>query len=347
MTLQALRAWAAVACTAGASAVGAACSPAVETAPIGADAAPARDASTLVAGSPGGATAAAEQACQTFAYQMCSYLQSCSATSLQNRFGDTATCQTVQLGTCLNSQRAPSTGASPAKATGCVDALSTWLCSDFLYGQNVPPACQTATGSLANGGSCGVNQQCQSGYCALPPNGACGTCAAMPPVGASCAEFVCPRSLACVAATQTCAAYAEQGASCSASQPCLDGVTCVGATATAPGTCEVGVATANSPCVFTGAGCDFYAGLACNALTGECETAQLQPPGAACGVVANQSASCIAGTCLRGACVANIPIGGVCDIASGPACISSSRCFVTSDVGTTGTCQLEGAFACP
>jgi hypothetical protein len=103
----------------------------------------------------------------------------------------------------------------------------------------------------------------------------------------------------------------------------------------------------NTACSFTGAGCSFYSGYTCNAQTNECATLGFGVPGAACGTVGDQFASCSGGTCLRGACVANALIGQPCDIVSGPACTADERCILSdADGGTAGTCQVNGFAAC-
>ena len=322
-----------------------ACSPAVVDAPPGPDAA------TSDAKTPVGAEASTTAAfCTSYAYARCSYLQTCSSTAVQNRYGTIAVCEAVFAGLCENSQNAPSTGATQASATACENTLTNtatgWTCSNYLYGESIPPPCQTAPGSRPIGAACGVAQQCQTGYCALPLYGACGTCAPVPAAGASCAQFICPPTLTCVAGTETCVAFAQEGASCSAAQPCSDGLTCVVASGTT-GTCEPGSDAMNEACSFTGAGCNFYDGLTCNVETGLCATATLGAPGQACGVVGEQAASCLGGTCLRGACVAYPLPGQPCDTVSGPPCIADARCIVSADGGTTGTCELNGFAACP
>jgi len=319
------------------------CSPAVVDAPPGPDAA-AADARPP---SDGGGSTGTSSTCITYAYARCSYLQNCSPTAVLNRYGSTAQCQTIFQGLCENSLGAPSTGTTAGTLSNCETALPGWVCDDYLYNENIPPACQTALGSLPAGSPCGLAQQCRSGYCALPLHGACGTCEAVPPTGASCAALVCPPTLTCVAATQTCVAFAQEGASCSVSQPCSDGLTCVVAAGATTGVCEEGVATANSACSFTGAGCNFYQGLTCNVQTGQCATATLGVAGQACGIVGAQSASCIAGLCVRGACQAYALPGAACDTASGPTCTGDARCIIAADGGTAGTCQLNGASACP
>ena len=185
-------------------ALSAACSPANVAAPFdaGEDVAPNAE---------GGITSA--QACKDSAYAQCSRLQQCSPTAMQLRHGDIATCEKNMAGNCLNAQSAPSSGATPATAEACAGAAASWACNDFIFNQKIPPGCQESNGSLPNGASCSVRQQCQSGFCALPSGGACGKCAAVPPSGASCAETICPQSLTCVSPSMTCATFAFGGGS--------------------------------------------------------------------------------------------------------------------------------------
>lgn len=302
-----------------------------------------------VGGSPttGGAMNIVE-ACQQSAYARCMYLETCSTSALQFRYGNINNCRSTFEQICINNLTAPSTGDSTTHVEQCAAEFNStdWNCSDFLLNQNTPPAC-APMGPLQNGSGCAENQQCASGYCALPVNAACGTCMPVPSAGVSCAQFVCPVSLTCVAGTLTCAAFLKVGATCNPDQPCEDGLTCVGATATSLGVCQQAVQQVNQPCDFAGAGCDFAAGLACNAMSLTCLTETIAAPGEACGIVANQAATCSGGTCIRGACAANIPVGGACNIASGPQCTTNARCIVSTDGGTTGTCQFNGFTACP
>lgn len=275
------------------------------------------------------------------------HLEDCSASALQFRYGDIGTCRATFEQLCTNVLTAPSTGASVDQTEQCATDIPNWTCSDFLLNQNIPPSCAPAMGHVPNGSSCADNQQCASGYCALPVNGACGTCQPVPAVGSSCAQFVCPVSLVCVSGTLTCQMFLQIGAMCNADQPCSDGLTCVGATSTAPGTCEQGVDTAGASCDFAGAGCDFFQDLACNAQSSTCQTEVIAGPGEACGIVANQATTCSGGLCIRGACETNIPIGGTCNLVTGPQCATNSRCVVSTNGGATGTCQFNGFTVCP
>lgn len=320
----------------------AACSPASIAPPSaqGSDGGADADAAPVEAGSDadGGASSIA-QACKGYAYARCTRLKSCSPTSIQIEYGSVQTCETYFDGLCTNALHAPSTGSSVSGYEGCTAAVmdpQQWACSDVIYAKNLPPKCMSNGGPLADGTPCAVNQQCKSTFCVIPPGAACGTCGALPKVGDPC-----PCGPLLICSDGACAALSELGAACGPGAVCDVGLTCVN------GTCVAGVATQGAACSFTGAGCDFHAGLACNAVSGTCQTMSVVGPGQACGTVENQLQECIAGTCSRGACAAFPLLGEPCDLVAGPACMAFSNCVVTTDGGTSGTCQLPGFTSCP
>jgi hypothetical protein len=298
----------------------------------------------------GGGGDEAAVACGNFAFQRCTHLDNCSGTALQLRYGDVPTCRSIYEAVCLAAVAAPSSGQTAASEADCAAQIPNWTCSDFIDNQNPPPACAQKTGGLANGAPCGLAAQCQTGFCGIAPGQACGVCAAAPKSGDPCGQITtCGMTLVCAPATSTCAAFAPEGASCAPGQPCISGFTCVGANAKtgAVGTCEPAVTSGGDTCSFTGAGCDLFDGLACNAVTSQCGIAQVVGEGLACGLVAGQTASCASsGQCVAGACVAGRPIGAPCDLAAGPPCLDLLRCVVTADGGTAGTCQGASAAGC-
>ena len=178
----------------------------------------------------------------------------------------------------------------------------------------------------------------------------CGTCAPAPQTGDSCADLTdCGPTLNCIPASQKCEGYVLMGGPCTPGTPCGVGLACVGYSASSgtPGTCQPETTMGGQPCSFQGAGCDVFAGLACNAQTQTCGTAQIVGAGAACGLVANQEAYCsAAGTCVQGACQASAGVGEPCDVANGPPCITLARCILDGDGGTSGTCRIPSASTC-
>ncbi len=280
--------------------------------------------------------AAISQACKDYAYARCTRLETCSGTQLLFQYGDVATCETLQYDTCETAEKAPGSSASVATRKDCTAAISSWSCSDFIFGANAPPACTISPGELAEGAACAVAAQCKSAWCARPLGAACGACAPAPKAGAPCQlGSQCQSGYSCVNG-RTCTPHAPLGAACGAAQPCNDGLTCVG------GICASAVSTAGASCSTLGAGCDVYAGLACNGATGVCETLTVASAGQACGTVQNQNQGCRAGACVHGICAGAALLGAACDLAAGPACIASTACVVSTDGGTSGTCKIPG-----
>jgi hypothetical protein len=294
---------------------------------------------------------AAQLACQEYAYARCGRLQACSRTAVPLRYGDEATCVSLYQDACIANIDAPGTGWTPAYAEGCAQNINSWtLCSDYINNQNPPPACARPMGKLEQGAACAVAGQCASGFCSVPLGSACGQCAPAPNPGDACATSAdCGASLTC-AEGGTCSTYGQAGTACGPSQACGAGLTCVGSGSAAQAFCQPATATQGAPCSFAGSGCDINMGLVCNAEAMQCVPADIVGSGKACGVVANQMATCgSGGTCTAGACVVGAPALAPCDIVNGPRCIGGTglgRCVISRDGGTTGTCQIPSAARC-
>lgn len=280
-----------------------------------------------------------EQACQDYAYAYCAQLQACSPTFVQIRFGAQADCETLYQSSCVDDITLPSSGSSTAGRQACTSAVPGWACSDILAGQNPPPACQIPNGALPDGATCAISAQCQTGFCGIAQGNGCGTCAAAPQVGDSCAVISCGGGLSCTTPAQTCVVAAGLGASCASGVPCTDGLVCVDST-----TCQAGVTTVGAACDPDGAGCALFSGLGCDGTSSLCVTETLAMPGAPCGYVAEQPTSCLGGACLRGVCVGYVPAGGSCEIGGAP-CVSNTRCIVPAGAAA-GTCQINGSAVC-
>jgi hypothetical protein len=301
----------------------------------------------------------ADKACADSAYAHCSRLSACSATAVTLRYGDVGTCESTMKSFCLAALAAPSGGSTPGGLESCVSAIPNWNCDDFVLGQNPPPECQQATGSLAAGAGCAFAQQCQSGFCAIVPGAACGTCAAPPQPGDSCAQLTtCGVTLSCLPFNATCVLPGQPMGPCAPTQSCTLGNECIGANYTtgASGTCLAAVESSGAACSSTTNQCDFYAGLTCNTQMKQCVAAQLVGAGQACNFVTSASETMYCGgggKCLsatlgaQGTCAGAANIGGACDLVAGPVCIGPSRCFVSSGGGTGGTCQVPDGTMCP
>jgi hypothetical protein len=301
-----------------------------------------------------GGNVTAQQACADIAAARCMKLSTCSATVFAERYPDEATCESRQKAACLNSLAAPSTGNTPAATETCVAAIAGWACGDFITNDNTPAACLPKQGTLADGSPCAYSGQCQSAYCSVGPNAVCGTCAAEPRAGDSCATQGCGPNLNCSKAN-TCVVFGAMGAACDPmTQPCGASLVCVGATMTAMGVCQTAGATVGAACdpkSQTMPACDARAGLACNTTTMMCAQVTPAAAGSACGPVnsvatpcANQGFCPPAGTNPRN-CIAVAADGAACDTANGPNCLTLSKC-VTAAGSTAGVCTAPDASLC-
>jgi hypothetical protein len=305
----------------------------------------------------GGPTA--DQACADSAHAKCTRLQTCSAADVETRYGDEQTCESREKRSCANALAAPGNGNNPTKTEACSQEYATWSCTDYLDTANVPAACKQASGSVADGAACAFAGQCASGFCAIVPGSACGTCGAPPSPGASCAQLTnCGQGLVCTFDTQVCVVYAASGAPCGKGAPCGAGLSCVGADAATAtmGTCQAAVAASGATCDAsqkTGPGCDRNLGLQCNSMSKQCATLTFGAGGQPCDDVNNQFTPCSAsGQCsttmggMAGTCTAAAADGAACDVMAGPPCLNPARCVVGSGGGTAGTCQLQSSTAC-
>lgn len=306
-------------------------------------------------GEGGGITA--DQACADLAHARCTALETCSTLRIATQYGDEATCEARNKANCVASLAAPSTGAAPATSEACAMAYTGWSCPDLLDGTNIPGACQQPKGSLAAGSACAFPGQCQSGFCAIAPDAACGVCAAPPKAGDSCAALTnCGQGLLCTSDTQVCATYVTQGGMCGKGMPCGTGMSCVGSTTTTPGTCQTAVATMGAACdpaAKTGPACDRDKGLTCNSTSKTCVTLATVGGGQACGDVSGSGVACSAsGVCngamgtTAGTCAAAVADGASCSTPGLKGCEALARCIVAGEGGATGTCAMQSASAC-
>jgi hypothetical protein len=308
------------------------------------------------------ATVSAAQACGDSAHARCSLIAKCSPAILSNTYVNEATCETRLKVNCLDQLAAPGTGATAETTEACAVALPSETCDQLLDDQPVA-ACAQKTGSMSIGEMCAFPGQCQTGFCAIQPGAACGTCQNAPQPGDSCARLTtCGDLLTCLTTVDLCESFSTT--SCGPTQPCGAGLSCVGATSSAPGTCEAAVETAGNVCDPTqkkGPACDRNALLTCSSSKNSCVALALVSAGAPCGVVNGASVLCAAaGTCVTTAadagpdggdagtvsnCQAAATDGLPCDLTKGPYCIAPARCIVTGG-GTSGTCAFVDPTKC-
>jgi hypothetical protein len=298
-----------------------------------------------------------DQACADSAHAVCSKMQTCAPANIQSAYGGESTCETRIKASCLNALAAPSTGASPSQTESCAQAYPSYACADYLNKMNIPAACQQVTGSIAAGGACEFAGQCQTGFCAIAPGGACGKCATAPMQGDSCAQLTsCGPTLTCARDMLVCTTVAAQGQACGAGEPCGTGLSCIapGGVGTA-GTCQTAGVQVGAACdgsLKTGPSCDNALGLYCDGKTKQCAQTAYATGETACGysVDAGTLVECTAGSCENGACAARATDNGACVVSDGGAatpsagCLPPARCVATS--GTSGTCQVVTASNC-
>jgi hypothetical protein len=308
-------------------------------------------------GGTGGTTI--DQACTMLAQTECAKRDSCSnGTNIKRSFGDLGTCMARATLLCADALRAPGTGNSPTVIPQCISDYATLSCNDFFDGK-LPDSC-TPSGSVATGQPCGFNGQCQTAFCGNLKSSVCGTCAATPTVGSSCATSACDHGQTCLDATMICAANGIFNAPCNAGMPCGSGLSCVMATSTmggdagTDGTCQKAISQLGAACGGTLPGCDGSLGFYCGGTNGSrtCMATAFVGNGQPCGGLSSTSfTQCLAGSCFTGTgvvavgpgntgtCKADVTEGAACDSVVGPFCQMPARCVTTGN-GSAGLCML-------
>ena len=250
---------------------------------------------------------------------------------------------------------------SATQAAACAAALGALTCG--LFDSPVPAACDSVlTGTVANGASCYLDEDCANGWCNSTASTCPGTCQAFAQLDQSCASAQCAPGLDCDS-TQTCKAESAANGPC----PCQAGLWC-DSSAGSPGTCKVPqtsgpCGTSNSGQCATGHVCVGSPSTTCQAMVGlggNCAAgAALCGPGYACDTGTNQCVSypklgeacstskpiCIAGYCdlnVTSKCVAYKMIGDACNpLTDFLACEPGSTCDTA-----TSKCKAIAATTC-
>ncbi len=278
-----------------------------------------------------------DQACTDAATTLCNKIDSCSPLFIQLQYGDAATCIARAKLSCTQNLATPGTSDTPAFIEGCGNAYGSLSCADvFGIAANPPAACQAAPGTVANGGACGVNDQCQSTACKIDGTTGCGTCAVRANSGESCANGVpCAVGLTC-AGNQTCVTPGALNDACdAASKPCKGGLVCDGGTCKTP-------QPAGAPCTGAGTGnCDGTQGLYCS--NSQCKQALTAKAGQTCGIdlQAGTYTACTGGSVCtsNNVCSAVAADGAACDDTKGPTCLAPARCM-------SGICTVVNPASC-
>jgi hypothetical protein len=318
---------------------------------------------------------AIETACTDRANAVCALRMQCSAISdgvdytNQHTYGGDAECVTRGIIECTDLFHVRDNNLTLADEMACATAITDGdTCSDFFDGI-APPRCQPPAGPGALGSPCALEQQCQTGFCAIAAGHNCGTCQSLPGSGSVCNVNGQCSGLYCYvltgSSTGRCVPFANDGSACQfGSNECVSGDVCVGTNTTAEAGVCMPAGVANSLCDVTNhtmATCNQTEGWECiptpgsntgSAILGMCQPAQLVGPGEQCGYLqgSSQYADCFAGTCAKGnpdICVGLAGDGEPCAllIDVGPPCLTPAVCVVGPD-GMTGTCQIENPANC-
>lgn len=281
----------------------------------------------------GGGGPTPEDACQQYAAAYCDRYETCAPALVDIFYGDVDMCVKRLMPVCVEAVGLAGTTKSPAFTAKCASALKAFSC-DYLLARYIPAECKPAPGARAEGEPCGEEGQCATGYCKYEGGEGCGVCRNRASSGGICAvETDCDPGLTC-SPDKKCAPFGELSAECDANKPCRLGLSCVGSTNTATGTCQKASAGGEG-CdgkALTKPNCDTLQGLYCN-LSGICQKALLAKDGEACGVITGKGyALCTASakcdpSVLAGTCTPAASDGETCDNEAGPYCMPLSQCI--------------------
>jgi len=281
---------------------------------------------------PGGATASP----QALATGQCAYYERCRPLFFKATFGDSAGCNTTLVNLVQGQLTLPGVTITQAQ----VDACNAKSAQRSCEATNADPECEFK-GTLANGTTCSVNGQCQSGSCfyEATPQGTpdCGVCKAKSKVNESCKSNSCETGLNCNAA-ETCVTPQPAAGACRDSFDCEGLLVCADGKCSAPGG-KGAKCTPTTTC---------QDGLICvqkTATEGECTEILLARLGEKCGFDATLGTvtDCQTSTCSNllqgGTCVADAAEGAPCNEETGPLCAFGFEC-------RNGTCSRPSGTQC-
>jgi len=326
-------------------------------------------------GCKGYANISADAACTKWASSVCGVFTQCWTEYLILEAWDSlATCQDRIKVECLQTLAAPGVQLKPAIYAAGADIWSQTTCSKLYAFQNPvggwlasDPDCG-GPGSLADGATCYVDEQCSGLDCDIPTGAHCGKCKSPGKQGAICfVDFDCEPDLYCV--SKMCQVRSKLGEACTANAQCVSGAFCDNGKCAnrlaAGGACDEtsdcqpefvcsSSGTCKTPSLGTsGASCDFMETYSCDAFKGyDCDlntkTCMLntwpgvgQPCGATGNFWCSGGATCViqigqpSGTCMKVAAD-----GATCSDFVGPDCTKPAECI-------NGKCAVVDASVCP
>jgi hypothetical protein len=251
-------------------------------------------------------------------------MAACFSFSLAQIYGDEATCVELAKAACVGRFGLDGVTATPDDIAACAAAFAALSC-EGVYGGS-PPACQLH-GTRADGASCSIYLQCQSGLCLGNKNG-CGQCAKALALGDTCDPS--DLSAGCGAGaycdgTKKCVAIGSKGTPCTSSATCNLALACVG------GKCDTPLAK-GAACNPNATECDYpNSGLLCSSVSKQCTPVHLAAVGESCAL---DPATKLITACKGPAycdpatleCKADTPDGAACDPAKSYTCMPFARC---------------------
>jgi hypothetical protein len=291
--------------------------------------------------------AGTQQACMDYVKAACETAQRCAPLLVTLDYGDVATCL-QRLDLVCSTPPLKGSQLDPQYIEGCAAAYTAISCDDYFAGK-APAACIPPAGTLSVGASCGDGSQCATSFCAKTPGAGCGSCAAPPKSGDSCANLSsCGTGLSCTKGG-VCLPLGVAGSTCDAATPCAFNLSCVITQGAASGVCTR-AAELGQKCdgmAHAAPDCNTANGVFCNPITHVCQAFATAAAGATCGFGAGGVTVCAAGgSCAygdgstMGTCVGPAADGAQCTTApSGPGCLVPAAC-------TNGLCALADPSKC-
>jgi hypothetical protein len=256
-----------------------------------------------------------QAACAAWAPSHCRRFGRCAPLALSLVLASEANCIEKLAAECVRFRSLP---GAPLPSKACLDSYESVSCSEFLDNNELTRACQEP-GGLPDGASCADGSQCRSRGCRFEPNAPCGRCGPPGAVGDPCRkDYDCDRGLDC-GPMKRCLRPGVEGAPCDPDRPCLDRLFCAG------GRCAPRLPL-GATCEGSNDGCDYFAGVACNATLYRCVGVSVAPY-----CRANLDGSLVLcagnGTCQAdGACTPAVPEGGACGGDRAPWCAWPAAC---------------------
>lgn len=267
-----------------------------------------------------------EEACPELMKAYCKKYAECFPFAASIGYPDVATCETRVLPICLKLASATGSKVTGNALAACATTFNNASCMDFVGSKDPSQLCNFPAGTVAAGGACGYDVQCQGLYC-NKDNGDCGKCGTRGQIGAECVDQAdCDKGLACVGAAgaSKCAAYLALDAVCSTasgSVPCHPTLACRGGKCSQP-------AQENETCSMGSKECNSLQGLICPT-SGKCTASATATLGQPCGLQGITYVSCKGGTWCDSSqkkCMAAAIDGAACS-SSGAKCLAPSSCL--------------------